>query len=558
MSKARILVVEDEGIIAEDIQMSLQDFGYEVLSVVTTGEESIRRAGEGRPDLVLMDVVLSGDMDGIEAATRIHHQFNIPIVYLTAYADDKMLERAKITEPFGYLLKPFRDRELHSTIEMALFKSKLESQLLESRQWLGVTLNNVSDGIIATDERGLIKLMNPVAEKITGRFGREVLDKHLVEEFCIVASDDGCSFKDLVDRMIAGNGLNGNASQELILITPSGQRILIELDASRIHDKSGRIEGMVICFRDITERKNAEEHLKLLSEAITQISEGIVVTGLDGKTIFSNNAYAEMHGYAAEELIGEHFTLFHKLEDHSFVVSLWSRLLSEGQLSGEIDHVRKDGSTFPGLTHNTVFRIQDGTPIGVIGTLRDITDLKDSQEELRKSHEALALYSSSLEQKVEERTRDLEASRAKLKKYSESLEKTNEALKIIIEGIEEQKKDVEMKISHNLNLTVRPILDQLLSQDVSETVQFLINSLDYNLTNMFSSFGFKMVKNSHLLTPREIRICEMVRSGLSSKQMAKVMGISPQTVLVHRKNIRKKLSLGRSGQNLASYLKTNL
>jgi DNA-binding CsgD family transcriptional regulator len=117
---------------------------------------------------------------------------------------------------------------------------------------------------------------------------------------------------------------------------------------------------------------------------------------------------------------------------------------------------------------------------------------------------------------------------------------------------------VETKISHNLNLTVRPILDQLKSQNLPETVGFLLKSLEFNLTNLFSSFGFNIVKDGHLLTPKEIRICEMIRSGLSSKQIAKVMEISPQTVLVHRKNIRKKLALGRSRQNLASFLKTNL
>jgi DNA-binding CsgD family transcriptional regulator len=153
---------------------------------------------------------------------------------------------------------------------------------------------------------------------------------------------------------------------------------------------------------------------------------------------------------------------------------------------------------------------------------------------------------------------DLEKSRGQLKGYSESLEKTNEALKIIIEGVEEQKKEVETKISHNLNLTVRPILEQLKLQDLPETVNFLIKSLEFNLTNMFSSFGFNIIKDGHLLTPREMRICEMIRSGLSSKQIAKVMEISPQTVLVHRKNIRRKLALGQSRQNLASFLKVNL
>ena len=117
---------------------------------------------------------------------------------------------------------------------------------------------------------------------------------------------------------------------------------------------------------------------------------------------------------------------------------------------------------------------------------------------------------------------------------------------------------VEKKVFHNLNLTVTPILDQLKSQDLSDTVTFLLQSLEFNLTNMFSSFGANLAKDGHTMTPREIRICEMIRSGLSSKQMAKVLGISPQTVLVHRKNNRKKLGLAKSKKNLASFLKVNL
>jgi DNA-binding NarL/FixJ family response regulator len=166
--------------------------------------------------------------------------------------------------------------------------------------------------------------------------------------------------------------------------------------------------------------------------------------------------------------------------------------------------------------------------------------------------------SSLLEQRVKERTTEFEASNAELKRYAEGLEKTNEALRVIVQGIEEQKRETEKKLTQNINLTVQPIMEQLKSLDLPKTVQFLVKSLDFNLNNILSSFGLNIIREGRLLTPRELRICEMIRSGLSSKQIAKVIGISPQTVLVHRKNIRKKLALGRSGQNLASFLKANL
>jgi len=124
----RIMVVEDEGIVALDIRSKLEDKGYVVPAVFSTGEEAIEGAGQHLPDLVLMDIHLAGEMDGTEAAEQIHTRYNIPIVYLTAFSDDKTLNRAKAAEPFGYLLKPFEEKKLHTTIEIALYKHQIDSE----------------------------------------------------------------------------------------------------------------------------------------------------------------------------------------------------------------------------------------------------------------------------------------------------------------------------------------------------------------------------------------------------------------------------------------------
>jgi len=132
--KKRILVVEDETMIAKDIESKLRNLGYESLPIVRSGEEAVEKAEKLRPDLILMDIILEGKMDGITAADQIRIQFNIPVVYLTAYADDGILDRAKITEPFGYMIKPFGERDLHSTIEMAIYKHKSTEKLLKSME----------------------------------------------------------------------------------------------------------------------------------------------------------------------------------------------------------------------------------------------------------------------------------------------------------------------------------------------------------------------------------------------------------------------------------------
>ena len=126
MGLAKILVVEDEGIVATDIETSLIELGYIVPAITDSGERAIRKTEELRPDLVLMDVMLIGNMDGIEAGEYIRTHFNIPVVYLTAYLDRTILQRAKLTEPFGYILKPFDSRELEPTIEIALYRHQLE------------------------------------------------------------------------------------------------------------------------------------------------------------------------------------------------------------------------------------------------------------------------------------------------------------------------------------------------------------------------------------------------------------------------------------------------
>ena len=166
LNKAKIIIAEDENIIAKDIQKTLERLGYEVLRTVRSGEAIIKNTEELKPDLVLMDIILDGEMNGIEAAEKIMNVFHIPVIYLTALADNETLQRAKITEPFGYVLKPFDERSLHSSIEMALYKHKINFQLKERTRELeeernksNILLHNIFPGQIVRElkENGWIK-----------------------------------------------------------------------------------------------------------------------------------------------------------------------------------------------------------------------------------------------------------------------------------------------------------------------------------------------------------------------------------------------------------------
>ena len=149
MSKTNILIVEDESIVAKDIQHSLKKLGYTVVGMCSTGEDAIRTAEEVKPDLVLMDIMLKGDMSGIEAAGQIREKFNIPIIYLTAYADESTLSKAKVSEPYGYIIKPFKEIDLHTSIEMAIYKHEKETDVKKERDFLySIVENKESKDII--------------------------------------------------------------------------------------------------------------------------------------------------------------------------------------------------------------------------------------------------------------------------------------------------------------------------------------------------------------------------------------------------------------------------
>lgn len=260
MAKTKILIVEDEGIVARDIQQTLEDLGYAVSAAVFSGEAAIEKTAELGPDLVLMDINLKREMDGVEAADQIRARFDVPVVYLTAYADEETLQRAKITAPFGYLVKPFDERALRTTIETALYKHEMERRLRESEQWLAAVLGSIGDGVIATDGRGRVQFMNAVAEVLTGWRQEDALGKDSEQVFRFVPG--GMPGPGRVPEAHEPGGamfaeLNGRA----LLVARDGAEIPVAHTAAPIRDDGRRTRGLVWVFRDITKQVRLEERL---------------------------------------------------------------------------------------------------------------------------------------------------------------------------------------------------------------------------------------------------------------------------------------------------------
>jgi PAS domain S-box-containing protein len=252
--QVRILVVEDEAIVAEDLKLSLEDMGYVVVATAASGEDAVSLAGRMFVDLVLMDIVLAGPMDGITAAQLISSQFDLPVVYLTAFSDGASMERVKATQPYGYLTKPFVPHELHATIETAIYKHAMERRVRESEEKYRTLVALSPDGICVTVQ-GVIRLANAAMAHILG----ESVTDRLVNETLV-------DFFHPEDRQALQHALafSGPVRQphrfhEFRVQRPDASWLYVDLAASRVQFE-GR-EGIQMVLRDVTERKRTQDHL---------------------------------------------------------------------------------------------------------------------------------------------------------------------------------------------------------------------------------------------------------------------------------------------------------
>jgi PAS domain S-box-containing protein len=292
-----ILVVEDEVVVAKDIQRTLKALNYQVPSTAHTGADALRLVEENQPDLVLMDITLKGDLDGIVTASKIRARWDIPIIFLTAHSDDATLARAKETGPHGYVLKPWNERDLRTAIEVALRKHALEKVMSERERWFSTTLASIGDAIIATNPAGAITFMNPVAETLTGWKREDAVNKP-VETVLRLVDEHGKPVDDPVKRAIRDRfcvKLPPNTQ----LLGAVGQNIDVDDSAAPILDERGSLLGGVVIFRDVTEHRRLQQRL-LLSERLASI--GTMAAGTAHEI---NNPLAAVLGnmtFAGEQL----------------------------------------------------------------------------------------------------------------------------------------------------------------------------------------------------------------------------------------------------------------
>ena len=255
-----ILIVEDKAIVAMTIESQLQELGYTVAGIASTGEEAVNLARDKNPDLILMDINLEGVMDGISAAEQIQLFLDSPIIYLTAYSDEETIRRAGTTLPFTYLTKPYKLRDLHSNIEMALYKKKIAqtSDLRERR--LQTLLKNVTDPLIATDENGLIIFINDKASALVRINPSDALEQPLEQVFRVKDGAQNQLFSKSDRDSPDTPGLLGFPFQST-LINQDEQEIPILTSSSMIKNRQNNYGGLFLVFRDC--RPNIETRHRL-------------------------------------------------------------------------------------------------------------------------------------------------------------------------------------------------------------------------------------------------------------------------------------------------------
>ena len=307
MAGAKILVVEDESSVATYVVQLLETLGYVASSVVRTGEEAIQKAAKTRPALALIDITLKGKMDGVETGEQIHNRFNIPVVYLTDRANEDLLKRAKITEPFGYVLKPVEERRLHLNIEIALYRHETERRFREREQWLSTILRSIGDAVIAVDEGGMVTFMNPVAQVLTGWRLEEISGKHLADIFHVITEKTSVPIQHHIMDALHKGTIVGRTDRHTTLISKVGRETPIDYNAAPLRDDQNNIVGVVVVFRDIAKRTRAEDKLKQTANTLrnqTQIMQSIFDSIGDGVVVANESGEFMLFNPNAERIIG--------------------------------------------------------------------------------------------------------------------------------------------------------------------------------------------------------------------------------------------------------------
>ncbi|MDO9576387.1 MAG: PAS domain S-box protein, partial [Candidatus Cloacimonadales bacterium] len=399
MGKKRILIVEDETIVAEDIRVTISKYDYDVIGVVSSGEEALQIGKDHTPDLVLMDIMLEKKMSGVEVATQME-KMGIPVIFLTAFSDQERISQAKKAKPFGYLLKPFRERELIATIEMALYKHSIDIKLQESVTNFKRIFENIQDVYFEITLDGKILQISPSVEDMTSYKVEELLGSSVLDFYYDARDRDSNLSKLTKDSKLKDYPVS--------LLDKDGTRLPCICSAKLIVDVKTQEAKIVGSVRSISDSVDIKNTLKKTEERYRKLFESTIdaVMLMDENGFFDcNDAALKIFGFSEKkhfmglkpEEISPPFQP-NKINSKDLVEKYIQETYVKGFNKFEWQHKRHNGEEFPTDVWLTAFKLKGKNVIQA--TIRDMTQSQKAREELQRSHDVL-------EQKVQERTAEL-------------------------------------------------------------------------------------------------------------------------------------------------------
>jgi two-component system, cell cycle sensor histidine kinase and response regulator CckA len=367
MRGSRILVVEDERIVGEDIRLMLEDLGYEIVGVVSTGEEAVQKAEEMKPDLALMDIVLAGEIDGIEAAKQMRAVWNVPVIYLTAYSSQCTQNRTQETDPFGYLVKPFKRSDLRCAIETALYKHDMEMRLRKSEQKFRLLYENVPSAYQSLDDRGLLLEVNEAWLDLFGYSREEVINKSFGDFLAPTYRGGSCG------GILARDSEGRLQGVELEMVKKDGAPVTVLLDGIVVGDGDGKFKSHHI-LHNVTERNKSQAEQKWLATAVEQSAEAIVIADKDGNTQYVNPAFERISGYSRREIVGKKLSpLAGSDYNEALQRQLWKTITRGEVWNGRLESKKKDGTVY--FEDTTIAPVRDarGDIANFVAVKRDVT-----------------------------------------------------------------------------------------------------------------------------------------------------------------------------------------
>ncbi len=303
----RVVVAEDDGMIAEAICNRLTDMRYEVVATADTGAGAIEAVLSTRPDVVLMDVRLKGDMDGIRASELINEKVRVPVVYLTGDSDQTTLARAKAASAYGYVLKPFHIRNIIVAIEVAVDRFEMERQLEDSQLSYATILGSIAEGVIAVDLQSRVRFMNAVAERLTGWSTSEAQREAIGTVLQLSDANGVRPEPDPIERVLTDRGIFP-LSEETWVTSRSGPRVQVDGTTACILDSLDRLVGASITLRDVTIVRRTSLELKTMAQQLRALIDtavnGVLMLDAAGMVLVFNPACNRLFGYSSDEMVG--------------------------------------------------------------------------------------------------------------------------------------------------------------------------------------------------------------------------------------------------------------